>query len=141
MKLELITIYIHRNLLTNLTENSTLLWYNCKFVIGVIQIPCFITVSNLHIHSVGNGTGRIPGLSPVQKSTFCFSFSVQMCLFFSTKLKSASCSLVKPLNFFFACGKKHMFCRWKQTSIWLSRKHITLIKLDEVFKRLFSHTH
>lgn len=65
-----------------------------------------------------------------KKSTFCFSFSVQMCLFFSTKLKSASCSRVKTVNFFFACGKKHMFYCWKRKMIiWSWRKHITLIKL------------
>lgn len=36
-------------------------------------------------------------------NTFCFSFSVQICLFFSTKLKRASCSLVNPISFFFSC--------------------------------------
>ncbi len=32
--------------------------------------------------------------------TFCFSFSVQICLLFSTKLNKASCSLVSPTSFF-----------------------------------------
>lgn len=42
-------------------------------------------------------------------NTFCFSFSVLICLFFSTKLKRASCSLVNPISFFFSCRNKH-FC-------------------------------
>lgn len=48
-------------------------------------------------------------------STFCFSFSVQMCLLLSTKLNKASCSLVSPASFFFVCARKGKQRKsWKQ---------------------------
>lgn len=45
-------------------------------------------------------------------STFCFSFSVQMCLLLSTKLNKASCSLVSPASFFFVCARGGKQRKW-----------------------------
>lgn len=46
------------------------------------------------------------GRRTVRYSAFCFSFSVQICLFPSVKLNKASCSLVSADSFFFTCWQR-----------------------------------